>query len=428
VGRGEKAARLAAASIERTLQEARGQEIPALLQQALRRAQRLLWREGEKDGVPGALVASATVAVMLNRRLYVAHVGSTGAFLVRGAQVIPLTQPDVSNAGPDARLTRALGLHAQLQEDGEVTPGNTLAPDGASIPLQRGDHVVLYSDGLLQPRPDRGGPLLDPATEMAPVLNNPNTPALEAARTLVSLAVGRRAADNVSVVVVSMPPRSGAEIPKALLALAAVVLVAIIFVTILLLRESNTAGNPPAAAPTAVALAPTTVATTDPVDQGDFFVGPVHGPGQVFFTDGTSLAQGNQIRLAERADATVRTEPETTASFNLNDGTGLFLGPESELRFVQIDLENDPGRTVLALRRGDLLLVRAAAGDRLDVIDGQGELLATLSGNGTLLVSNRDRLAEAACIHGACNIVTTEMAVSEDLLSLWQERCRCLPP
>jgi hypothetical protein len=55
-------------------------------------------------------------------------------------------------------------------------------------------------------------------------------------------------------------------------------------------------------------------------------------------------------------------------------------------------------------------------------------LLATLSGAGTLLVGNGDRRAQAACINGAGDIATTEMAVSEDLLSVWQERCRCLPP
>jgi hypothetical protein len=87
-------------------------------------------------------------------------------------------------------LSKALGLGPELQAD--VT----------TLELKRGDHLLLCTDGLTKFSRDGKRHFVE-EKEMPSILGK-NAP-LEAARTLVSLSVGRNSQDNVTALVIEMP-------------------------------------------------------------------------------------------------------------------------------------------------------------------------------------------------------------------------------
>ena len=127
-------------------------------------------------------VALTAIAIWKDR-LYYAHVGHTTAVLVRNGRVIPLT--DVAN-----------------QLLGTSDPPVIQTGDPRGMALHPGDNVVLASDGLTRISLEDGKPFVHPG-EIADYVEG-NTP-LEAARHLLSIAMGRDVDDNVSVVVVQLP-------------------------------------------------------------------------------------------------------------------------------------------------------------------------------------------------------------------------------
>jgi hypothetical protein len=154
---------------------------------------------------------SATAAAIWRGSLYVSHVGRSAAFLVQGAEVRPLT-----------------GLGGPWHGDPQSPPVESTAMAGR--PLARGDRVVLLSDGLLQTSPDDGRPFLDPKAMPEYVAG---VPPLQAARHLISIALGRDAADDLSVAVIAVPgvvrvPRAREPVRTLALALAALALLAVL--------------------------------------------------------------------------------------------------------------------------------------------------------------------------------------------------------
>ena len=158
---------------------------------------------------PGMRPLACTAAAIWRGSLYLSHTGGSAGFLVHGQEVKPLT-----------------GLGGPRHGDPRTPWVESTAMAGR--PLGRGDRVVLVSDGLLQTSPEDGRPFLDPKAMPEYVSG---VPPLQAARHLVSIALGRDAPDDLSVVVVAAagvvrvkPERRGLRS----LALAAVALLVLV--------------------------------------------------------------------------------------------------------------------------------------------------------------------------------------------------------
>ena len=132
---------------------------------------------------PGHQPISCTAAAVWRGSLYLSHSGGSAGFLVHGQEVTPLT-----------------GLGGPRYGDSRTAWVESTAMAGR--PLGRGDRVILLSDGLLQASPEDGRPFLDPKAMPEYVSG---VPPLQAARHLVSIALGRDAPDDLSVVVVAAP-------------------------------------------------------------------------------------------------------------------------------------------------------------------------------------------------------------------------------
>jgi len=156
------------------------------------------------SAIAGGSRVAATVMAIRNDRLYLAQAGHTSAFLVRKGRTTPLTKAN----------DNLLGTSSSPRISTNSSKGE---------PLQAGDSIVLSSDGLTMKNPEDGRPYVDPAN--LPALIADNTP-LEAARHIISIAMGRDVADNVSVIVIQTPAgeRGGRKLWMVAAALTALVL------------------------------------------------------------------------------------------------------------------------------------------------------------------------------------------------------------
>ena len=154
----------------------RGLHVGEVLRHTLDAAVKTLQSES-----PGNRPLSCTAAAIWRGSLYLSHTGGSAGFLIHGQEVKPLT-----------------GLGGPRHGDPRTPWVESTAMAGR--PLGRGDRVVLVSDGLLQTSPEDGRPFLDPKAMPEYVSG---VPPLQAARHLVSIALGRDAPDELSVVVVA---------------------------------------------------------------------------------------------------------------------------------------------------------------------------------------------------------------------------------
>lgn len=122
------------------------------LRSAVRRANEHVLGRADEDPDLRGMGTTLTVAMIEHRRLHVAHVGDSRAYLLRDAELHRLTQDHT--------------LVQDLVDDGQITPqeaaehpqrsvitraigvAEDLEVDAATVSLQRGDRILLCSDGL----------------------------------------------------------------------------------------------------------------------------------------------------------------------------------------------------------------------------------------------------------------------------------------
>ena len=395
-GQGERAAKRTMSRIYRSLQEAEGKDIHRSLEDALRRAHSALHQEINRDGRADLMAASVTAVVIDQKKLYLAHAGNTRAYLVRGEEVVQLTRDHVRNNRGGYILSKAVGLNTNLSPDLGAHPERDVPwiSNGNAVSLKRGDHVVLCSDGLIKDRPDKPGKLLDPEIEMPPVLNDPNTPALEAARTLVSRAVGRNADDNVSAGVISlMRTRFN---PILLLGLG-VLMAAMVLLAGLFLPDSPATDTIPTLSKSHTPIpSPTLTPTPLPIRVG-------LSKGSVDLSkDGESWTPFRP-NDAINAGYAIRTGTNGQAKLILRDGSQVYLEPSSQLTIFQIADAYPNDSTLLMLDQGQVLLHQPnLEGKTLSIrMPEQGQ--AILQGYGALAASYDpgEQETRVECLNGS---------------------------
>ncbi len=144
----------------------------------------------------GRMGTTLTAAYICGNRLYMAHVGDSRLYLVRGTQATCLTR-DHTLVGELARMklisTEKVRTHAQRSIlTKAVGLGLFLKPDISRHPLLVDDRLILCSDGAWSVIQD---------AEFGNIASQA-TGAEEICRGLVDLALARHTDDNVSVVVV----------------------------------------------------------------------------------------------------------------------------------------------------------------------------------------------------------------------------------
>lgn len=230
-GAGEAASQAVVDTVSAFLQTSRETNLLSLVQDALDQAHKSVRAVATENPALRAMSTTATLALVHNGMLYLAHIGDSRAYLVRGKQIIQLTldhswgnemvrqgrfRPDEVSKHPKRdELARYIGQPAHLPL--EIDAGyRWLEPDSldphpakselqtSPLPLRPGDVVLLCSDGLIKERHNGKGHYIEPS-EIVDEIQHPHQDANVLARMLASRALGRQADDNVSVVVLELP-------------------------------------------------------------------------------------------------------------------------------------------------------------------------------------------------------------------------------
>lgn len=173
------------------------QELQQALADAVRAGNEKVHAAAQADAARSGMGTTVTAAAVTDRRLVLAHVGDSRAYLQRNGSLQQLTTdhtaaqeavdagyltPEQASSRPERHmLARAVGLEPRVDVD---------APK--PVDLQAGDRVLLCSDGLIEPLTDQA---------IATILDEHPDPA-EACDALVQAALDGGGPDNITVVVV----------------------------------------------------------------------------------------------------------------------------------------------------------------------------------------------------------------------------------
>lgn len=309
---GEAAARVVE-QIFQTVSGAQAANVGTSLKRGLEIAAQGLARKGEE-------VAAAAVAIRRSRVFY-ANVGNNAVFRVAGQEAIRLTRPSSSLLGT------------------AEAPRIQAGPE-SGLTLQSGDRVVMVSRGLLEASPADGRPYVDPNAIPGHIKNLPPE---DAAKHLVSIALGRDVGSNVTVAVLG-EAKERRRWPMAALAVVGIIGALLLVVGALALLGSSDADS-----------------TTD-------FGFAVLVRGGVISDNGDGVPNlvGNLdtipagAALSAQTDAVLGLQSTFEGSTDLTRGN-VYLEQDAALRLDEIDVRSSAGgsdTTLLELDQGKILVNR----------------------------------------------------------------------
>ena len=171
-----------------------GNSIPSVLQRAVEAANLKIYQKAQQLGV-GRIGTTLTAAYVFNDMLYLAHVGDSRAYLLRGRTVVCLTEDHTTVADMvRAKLILAENIRTHAQRSiltKSVGLDLFVQPDILQYKLVEGDRLVLCTDGLWSVVED---------DELMHILATSHTTEA-ASRSLIDLALQKNSDDNVSAVV-----------------------------------------------------------------------------------------------------------------------------------------------------------------------------------------------------------------------------------
>jgi len=401
---GERASNLSVECITDFVRESSGTDFPRILEGALQKANRAVYNEARQEEHKRDMGSTAVAVIVHGGRFYLASVGDSRAYLVRGGTVIQLTsdhnfgeemirlgklRPEEAVRNPHAgSLVRSIGNEPEVQVDLGVywnaRESEAAAKARQGTLLKPGDHLILCSDGLIKERPDGRGHFVETA-EFEPILSR--NPPLQAARTLVSKAMGRNANDNVSVIVLQKPAGmagAGKAVLRWGMILALLAALAAAGVTFLprLLQSGK----------------PTPIPAKD-----SLLIGQIRGE--------ALYRESGQVPLTLQADTSLPVKPggalqtlEGTVQFVLPDSSRVYLDRFSEVTLTQIaDPRTGAQNNILRLEQGRLLIVIALRPGFSSTVKAPDNLRAQVLGSvmGVAYDPGESRL-EVDCLEGAC--------------------------
>ncbi len=401
---GERASNLTVESVTESVRESTGADFPQILEAALEKANRAVYDEAQQEEHKRDMGSTAVAVIVHRGRFYLASVGDSRAYLIRSGAAIQLTsdhnfgeemirlgklRPEEAARNPHAgALVRSIGNEPEVQVDLGVywnareSEASAKARQGTL--LKPGDHLILCSDGLIKERPDGRGHFVETA-EFDPILSR--NPPLQAARTLVSKAMGRNANDNVSVIVLQKPA-GAAGAGKSILrwGLILILLAALAITgTAFLPRLLDLVRQTPIPARDSILLRSVS--------------------GEVLYKE------SGQVPLTLQANSTLPVKPggtiqtlEGTVQFILPDSSRVYLDRFSEVSLTQIaDPRTGSQNNILTLEQGRLLIILALQSGFSSTIKAPDNLRAQVLGSvmGVSFDPGKSRL-EVDCLEGAC--------------------------
>jgi protein phosphatase len=386
---GERAAELTVQTVIDHSRASSETNVPRLLEQALQEANQRVYAEAHKSRRKTNMGSTAAVAAIVDGRLYLANAGDSRVYLLRGRKVLPLTldhtwAEEVARSGKLSRLeasrhprrneiVRSVGYEPSLKVDlglwlrgGEETESEARSAQG--LPLERGDVVLVCSDGLIKGRHDRPGAAYVEASEFVPLVRGKSPK--RAAEDLVKRALARQVDDNVTAVVLEMP--GGGSLPRRLAPAAGIGALGLAAVAAGAVLLPRLVGGFTSAQP-----AP----TIPPLPSGVAFVSEVAGgaevqqPGGEFqpLQAGALVAAGSGVRLRTSG-------PGSYIRLGLADRSILYVGPHTQLELTSIG--GAPGeQTVVALDYGLALIAADTDSAAGALIRSPGGVMARVAGS-----------------------------------------------
>jgi serine/threonine protein phosphatase PrpC len=401
---GERASYLTVECVTDFVRESIGADFPQILEAALQKANRAVYDEAQREEHKRDMGSTAVAAIVHRDRLYLASVGDSRAYLVRGGKVIQLTvdhtfgeemirlgklRPEEAARNPHAgALVRSIGNEPDVQVDLGVYWNAREPETGAKARqgtlLKPGDHLILCSDGLIKERPDGRGHFVETG-EFDLILSR--NPPLQAARTLVSKAMGRNANDNVSVIVLQKPAgRTGA--------LRTILRWGVILALLTALAAAGVTFLPQ--------LLPSRPPTPVPAE-ASILIGPISGE--------ALYKESGRVPVTLRADSPLPVNPggtlqtlEGTVQFILPDSSRVYLDRFSEVVLTQIaDPRSGAQNNILTLEQGRLLIVLVLQSGFSSSVKAPDNLRAQVLGSvmGVAYDPGETRL-EVDCLEGTC--------------------------
>jgi hypothetical protein len=326
----------------------------------------------------GSVVAATAIAIR-NKRIYVAHAGHTSAFLVRKGGTSLLTKPHNDPLG------------SSVSPEIETGDPNGMALDPA-------DSIVLASDGLSKRNIEDGKPFVN-SEELSSYVEG-NAPR-EAARHLVSLAMGRDVDDNVSVIVIQ--PRKRQINQKSIWKLAAIPIGLLIVVAV-------------------IALARSLVPQEAPVVTTDFgYAVLISGSASMRTIDGESVSVSrlstippkSSISATENTRLALESSEVTTTDLS---SVLIYLASDSRVQLLSIDTHqfseseernNLVLQTTFTLDLGRVLLLRGSGTRSIQILFTDGAASMVGSGHAAMAVDFGPGEVVVDCLQGNCEFKET---------------------
>lgn len=193
---GAAASRIVAESVARVYQQAPGEQaLPEVLQRCLQQAHQAVRQASQVNAELASMGSTAVLATLEEKRLVVANVGDSRAYLLRGREMKQVSY-DHSVVGDELRkglisFLQALRHPKRNRLTQSISAKRTsIQPYLAEYALEPDDTILLCTDGLW-------GVVTDAVTRAVAL----EMPPQQAAEKLVALANTSQAPDNVSVII-----------------------------------------------------------------------------------------------------------------------------------------------------------------------------------------------------------------------------------
>ena len=221
---GEVAAELAVDIIFNRVAQSEGSQPTGILEAAVLRAGQAILAQSEQDKDRRGMGCTALCAWVIGRKLYTASVGNSRLYLQRGSQLIQLNVISEMHWAEDAEdeesAEQTAGyLGARIREDVDLRltidrDRSERATRNQGFPLRNNDRLLLCSDGLSDALDDE---------QIAELLGT--SPIDEAADALVQAALATGSQDNMTALVLAVPPGRPAPARRRLALRRAAILV-----------------------------------------------------------------------------------------------------------------------------------------------------------------------------------------------------------
>jgi serine/threonine protein phosphatase PrpC len=411
---GERAAEVTVNAIIDHCQNSDRQDIPKMLEGALKTANERVFADARRSRRKRNMGSTAAVATIVDDRLYVANVGDSRIYLIRGSKALPLTvdhtwereillsgkltTEEIARHPRKDEIVRSIGYDADVHVDlgiwiegGQESEAEAYSAQG--MRLEPGDRIVVCSDGLIKTRHDDPSRHYIEDRELVS-LTKGRSPK-QAVELLVKRALEREVDDNVSVVVLKVP--GGIEVPRAFLPVIGVASVAILLISLGVWLLPKLQGSK---------IDRGTSATIPPLPSGVAFVSDLMGKGEVFGpSTGRRDLQVEDLIASGKGVFVIIHGGDSYARLGLADGSILYLGPTTQLEIRTIAEGPLDPETILLLDTGFVLMDRRSESATSTVVRSPLGAVARLESGLMGVTSSPDgQQLDVDCFDGRCEV------------------------